>query len=349
MPNLFPVYVKDKELRWRQRLNVTSKQRRENGRRHRSLEVVLMIDVLEVMMNSFRQGAHSNLIKRQLTYTHTHADTHRFQNANALNCDWVPAGKSMQLQRVISGRVSGDDEWMPPVFLLSSEHVALITHWLTSDTVACCSPSHVDCHVVRQAQAVIAATTLNFYNYWKCIWQRPAFTDVPVEHTAACGRPCASLQLKKKAWLSQPHKASEELFFPCCCVSAGRTTAFFTPGWIGTANVGQVLCLTSLLLHWLNGGKSLQPGCKTLCEVFARTALTYLGQKLGVVVRLTPMFLSLTVQISSGFVVIRLCTLIWVYSVFTWIQQDYNWADPIVSQSVEAVIANVCIVILYIF
>lgn len=249
----------------------------------------------------------------------------------------------MQLQRVISGRVSGDDEWMPPVFLLSSEHVALITHWLTSDAVACCSPCCEEgssCNRCYHPQLVQSLETCLTET---CFHWRASRTCM-----AACGRPCASLQLKKKAWLSQPHKASEELFFPCCCVSAGRTTAFLSPGWIGTASVSQVLCLTSLLLHWLNGGKSLQPGCKTLYKVFARTALTYLGQKLVVVVRLTPVFLSLTVLISSGFVLIRLCTLIWVYSVFTWIQQGYNWAGPIVSHSVEAVIANVCIVILYI-
>lgn len=97
------------------------------------------------------EATQRSLIKTERTHTHTHS----ILNANAINCGCVCAGKLMWLQ-VISGGVSGVGERMPPVFLLSSEHVALITHWLTSNTALQSaaltgSPSHVDCHVAVKA------------------------------------------------------------------------------------------------------------------------------------------------------------------------------------------------------
>lgn len=81
------------------------------------------------------EATQQSLIKRE----NSHARS--ILNANAMNCGCVCAGNSTWLQTVISGGVSGEGERMPLVFLLSSEHVALLTHWLTSNC-SIQSPSH---------------------------------------------------------------------------------------------------------------------------------------------------------------------------------------------------------------
>lgn len=73
-----------------------------------------------------------------------------------------------RLQTDITGRVSGEAEGMLPVFLLSSEHVALVEHSLTSYcsiqlAALTVSPTHVTVNTLHAFSMYLLFLPLNNY------------------------------------------------------------------------------------------------------------------------------------------------------------------------------------------